>query len=555
MACRRRIDIRTKSGGYNACAPLAANREDPAEAASDRPHLANGVDPTGVMRIEWRRFRRSEHRNWISHSFLDVHLRDGSCTRYHFYGDLGMVETVLEGPEAFEDTHVYKNRIARFADFAEPLRLADIRRFAEQSSSKPYSVRNNNCHHFVRDMWNEFVNAKLQCVHYPDRFKANFLRGMVGPLEYGLSRFVSTASLASDGLAHRYEDLPSDGEASSGGGSFRSAPSRASSSSEEDSSSSSSSSTDADDQQLSRHLRLTSWRHHDGRVVGEYRARSCRAWNFDHTRRRLDFASMLACERVFLLDGDGDLVPTVVVLNAGTEGKAPLVDSWVATWLPRLPQQDGVRVAHRISTIDVLALVSELSLGSGSGALHAAKAACFMGPTLSCGSSAKSEGGSATIVADICSVVVNNAPQNELRFLLYAIVYGGQQGVSEWRRIRLLSGNALQGRERFYYYSLEPWQPPPTTTSPAGAGKACCSPVADRAMSRSPSTKGSRDTVLPCSPRPKDSGAAGQKGRSTAPPAVAAAEAAAAAVLLAESELPALRSALATGDWAFLKLA
>ncbi|CAE7572198.1 unnamed protein product [Symbiodinium microadriaticum] len=138
--------------------------------------------PALVSQLEWRKERRSEHRDWTSHSFLHALLDDGRTMRIQrFEGSDDFVTWFWPGEQAAEGT-IYKDRVARVADLKPKLTSTELQDVAQMKASCDYDTAYHNCHHFARDVWNAVVVASLQCTHYPDRLKVGLLRGASMPL-------------------------------------------------------------------------------------------------------------------------------------------------------------------------------------------------------------------------------------------------------------------------------------------------------------------------------------------------------------------------------------
>merc|ERR1719401_1227990 len=56
-------------------------------------------NPGRVVRLEWRKNRREEHRGWTSHSVLQARLQDGKRLRIERFADTGCVSTAFEAGE------------------------------------------------------------------------------------------------------------------------------------------------------------------------------------------------------------------------------------------------------------------------------------------------------------------------------------------------------------------------------------------------------------------------------------------------------------------------
>lgn len=161
-------------------------------------YVAHFCDPKRVTCLEWRKSRQQNFGGWTSHSWLEAYLLDGSHTRYDFYADRGLMESLNGEPDPM--SQVYLGRGAEAHEFGHPLTLQVLREKVAMVGARPYSVFEFNCHHFVLEVWNSCVIEALRCTHFPDRWKLSFVY-RVGPLRNwlgGIGASLSSTSGAND---------------------------------------------------------------------------------------------------------------------------------------------------------------------------------------------------------------------------------------------------------------------------------------------------------------------------------------------------------------------
>lgn len=157
-------------------------------------------DPARVVRLEWRKVRRTESKGLTSHSWLEVRQLDGKRWRLELYSDRGYTE-MASSPDCpcfhFFDSKstIYDGRVAESQDFVRPLTGVILRDRARAIAAlQPYSISEFNCHHFVLELWNEVVIEPLRSSHYPDRAKTSMLWGLEGALSTWFENFGSASN-------------------------------------------------------------------------------------------------------------------------------------------------------------------------------------------------------------------------------------------------------------------------------------------------------------------------------------------------------------------------
>lgn len=188
-------------------------------------------DPTRVVRLEWRRVRRTVSAGLTSHSMLDVQLQSGRRLRFEKFCDTGVLESVLVPGQGWTGS-VYRGRTATANDLVRPLRAQELRQVAEALGSQPYSLVGANCHHFVRDVWNHLVIGPLRRYSHPDRIKGSIAIGIstqMGRLSLrrgGGSCLLQSRSLRSIGCkdVKAFQALGPESEEESAWGSCASSP-------------------------------------------------------------------------------------------------------------------------------------------------------------------------------------------------------------------------------------------------------------------------------------------------------------------------------------------
>lgn len=162
-------------------------------------------DPARVVRLEWRKVRRPESKGLTSHSWLQARALDGKLLRLEIYSDRGYTERIFDpfgrvSPGFFDrDSIIYGGHVAESQDFVRPLTSNTLRQLAHSvAESRPYSISEFNCHHFVMQVWNAVVIETLRATHYPDRAKTGILWGLEGALGSWLGGIGSSLAAPQD---------------------------------------------------------------------------------------------------------------------------------------------------------------------------------------------------------------------------------------------------------------------------------------------------------------------------------------------------------------------
>jgi len=475
----------TSGASSNTChAPSARTTESSSGCIED--YIAFIENPSRVLRLEWRKARRTEHRGFTSHSWLEACLLDGQRLRLEFFSDKGFCETLLLcNAPADPNSGIYDDRIANEQDFNLPLVAETLRCVAQRVGKREYSLVESNCHHFVLDVWNAVVIEALQQNHYPDRMKAGVLGGVMATLERVFSSEIGT-SLVSNDLGVRQDDLAVLQEPSP----------NARSQSEQS----------ARPNYILARTNNNSARQEEGdRISGELVAESTRSIGYDVDARVASFLNAVATGIVFRLGLGTALSP---VSNSGD-------DSFASTWLLGLDDLLAFRLACRVGTTDVVELVAQVLqpsmrthgplADSSSGRAASSEGQVQRKPALGLGnmfssfSSASSfstslasrvgldrglaatstsifassfdsfslaalesvaapGNGAENLVEDVCYVVLRSA--SEVRLAIYAVLNleptnaeGRPSAAQRWR-LRMLSGDARAGEEATFAYTM-----------------------------------------------------------------------------------------------------
>mmetsp|Transcript_31909 Transcript_31909/g.84060 ORF Transcript_31909/g.84060 Transcript_31909/m.84060 type:complete len:498 (-) Transcript_31909:32-1525(-) len=465
-------------------------------------------DPSRIVRLEWRKVRRQQHRGFTSHSWLEAYLLDGRQMRLELFGDVGLAESIFTARRREDDSIVYEGRAAGSHEFVRPLTLERLRRIAASVASRPYSVTESNCHHFVRDVWNSAVIDILRRNHYPDRVKTGFLwgasesfgkfflGGAIAPLAASFSSVgstsagnMSTAKPAADSRRRRRSRAQ---EARTGRTSLRPAPQAGlvdSFPSTAPSGHVTPSTAGAElptfgviGGQAPQHARLSA-HHEDGnRISGEIFAPMRSA--YDEATLDQYFAELARSGVLYVLEDGGALVDT------GLPGEGPQTcRAWVDMWLPSCGDA-AARLAQQIGATDVVELVQRIIPPFDDAPELARASPAFASLSSQSAATRSSSRVDQNLVSEVCYVVLAGS---EVRLAIYALLQPMHHRRGPSRRLRLLSGDVRQGKENDFAYTV------------------CCLGDSDQASSAS-------------------------------------------AVDFAREELDALRVALTTGDWGFVTL-
>eukprot|EP00927_Polykrikos_kofoidii_P025179 TRINITY_DN22679_c0_g1_i1.p1 TRINITY_DN22679_c0_g1~~TRINITY_DN22679_c0_g1_i1.p1 ORF type:complete len:467 (+),score=57.06 TRINITY_DN22679_c0_g1_i1:65-1402(+) len=381
-------------------------------------------DSMRVVRLEWRKVRRAESRGLTSHSWLEARMLDGKRLRIEVYADRGFsdlefdpthtgIESAAIRGRFFEsESKIYDNRVAETADFCQPLTAKKLKEIgAELCDSRPYSISEFNCHHFVLEVWNRVVIKPLRATHYPDRTKTGLLWGLEGTLTSWLGSVAGSVSGPEEYPPAEDDDPPLFG---------RKALERA-----------------IPEPPLSARPEVSS-----GSIAVANRL--CPAYKREI--RVEAFGHFLDRGCVYVLSGQGPLVPT------GAPPPHPQhkegCSAWAAAWLPNVLAEEGLAVAERINQIDVQEVVSKLfaATPSAGGILETVGSISFRRrETLI---------SRAPVVADVCFVVL---PRNtyDVRVAVYAVLRTGDGTLGCTWLLKMLGGNVYVRAEANYDYVLE----------------------------------------------------------------------------------------------------
>lgn len=356
--------------------------------------------PSRVIRLEWRKMRRTESKDWTSHSWLEVQTLDGKRVRMETFSNTGYNEAVCDEVAAPLGT-LYEGRVATFKDFPESgrLTLIGLRDIARRvAASKPYSLCEFNCHHFVLEVWNSIVSEKKQVVHYPDRAKVGLLWGLEGTVGTWLEGMRSSL-----GAPETEEQTPSSGAGR-------------------------------------------------GRV---FEATPRESANFDLEERLRFFEEALDSGLVYLLEAGGSLVATGVPPRSLGPSCA---ENWASAYFPGL-KSIGIRLAERMGPKDLQQLALQLfDPRADEGDAGSASPLGFLGSFNSTASTPSSRARSTSVAqqpVDVCFIALRG---RETRLVAYAVlqspvgILNGEAPQSSC--LRMLSGDALKGREASFTYSL-----------------------------------------------------------------------------------------------------
>eukprot|EP00929_Paragymnodinium_shiwhaense_P090828 TRINITY_DN50924_c0_g1_i2.p1 TRINITY_DN50924_c0_g1~~TRINITY_DN50924_c0_g1_i2.p1 ORF type:complete len:454 (-),score=60.30 TRINITY_DN50924_c0_g1_i2:114-1475(-) len=389
-------------------------------------------DPKRVVRLEWRKVRRGESKGMTSHSWLEARLMDGIRVRIELWADQGFSVSLYD-PTGRRDPRftdpeakVYDNRAAEAQDFRQPLTLTSLSDIAKNIGNKrPYSLSEFNCHHFVLDVWNNVVIDKLQATHYPDRTKTSLLWGVEGAIGTWLQTF--GGSLAPGGSLA----APVEGQTA--------APLTRGYS--------------ASDRTPNATLACFS---------GSLQAAGLDDPNYGRARRLATFCQLVKAGKVFLVEPGTPLIhtgvpPRRVSLASDANPVETTCSDWVACCLPGVGNA-GMRLAERMNGEELGDFVSEVFLQKETESSQAAAASPFTLASISSLSSISRPGGAEPqlftrdpLVEDACFVALRG---RELRWIAYCVLRcPGAAETSAWR-LRLLSGDALAGKEGSISYFL-----------------------------------------------------------------------------------------------------
>jgi len=461
-------------------------------------------DPSRVVRLEWRKVRRQQHKGLTSHSWLEAHLVDGRRLRLELFADTGLTEAVLHvGSSCNRDSVVYENRAAESHEFARPLTAERLRRVARQAAAtRLYSVTDWNCHHFVLHVWNAVVIEMLNHTHYPDRVKTGFLWGATesfGKLWVGGATWASRLGLdqretvpedTDDGRPHQ-QTLPffaslAPGTQDPAGGMWNSLVSRSSSAHDEGRARESlaRARSHGSDNQAETALRaecpqapvqLSAQQEEGSRVSGEIEASLDVLRDREPATRFEGFARVLRQGSVFLLEPGRDLA--VLSEASGSDQSRPSSagsnDGTVASccWLPNEESYIAKRLAAQIGSKRVVEnvlriIVPDAKWAEPAAAIPPGSMAFASLSSSSMASGAKQQGS----VLDECYLVLRTC--EELRFAAYLILAptpsaalggGVVRPATPFRRLRLLSGDVRTGEEGAFKYTLQDLCDQPTS--------------------------------------------------------------------------------------------
>jgi hypothetical protein len=365
-------------------------------------------DPSRVVRLEWRKLRQPKSHGLTSHSWLEAYLLDGRHVRYDFFSDHGLTESLQAGPDP--KSELYEQRAAAAHEFSTSLTAQMLRDMAQKAGSRPYSLLEYNCHHFVLEVWNSSVIDILQRSHYPDRVKTSVLSGVEGSLHTWFGGFMATAFSSTSNRA--------DAQSNRAPGS---------------------------DNESSPHARLSMRKEEGSRISGDFVCLQRNANGFDQAERAIAFASALQSGAVFLLEAGGTLIPTgLPPQHAQGEIWKPC-EMWAASWLPSVDKDAMARVIERIGKKDIVDVVAKI--------LKPESATTTPWNPLSFVSSlgSYSLGYAAESIVDVCYVVLKS---QELRLAIYACVRPNDKKDGCPWRLRLLSGDMYSEQDMTFTYTL-----------------------------------------------------------------------------------------------------
>lgn len=437
-------------------------------------------DPSSVVRVEWRKVRRDQHRGWTSHSWLEAHLLDGRRMRLECFMDVGLTETILTADQQNDDSVIWDDLAASWTELERPLTVDRLRHLAVAASSEEYSVTESNCHQFVRDIWNDIVIERLRRSHYPDKLKTTVLWGAstsVGRLLFGfMTPLASLASVAEPALTmavlappvplaqgpaalmrlgpfsscaarrpssrpreHLGDESPLFPPAAGGATSSRSPPA---------------------------HARLSARQEDGDRIAGELFVpvhKDLLDWALDR-----QFAEVVRTGLVFVLEERGELLQT--------KGTATTCGAWAEDWAPGAPIE-ARRLARLIAATDVVGLVQRIlppfaespadalaapsvPAASSLASVASVPASPAAGGPLSRLASLSLQSGDVSnrgrrdshdLVADLRFVLLLG---NEVRLAIYALLKAPARKTGRARRLRLLSGDVRAGKENYFAYTV-----------------------------------------------------------------------------------------------------
>lgn len=417
-------------------------------------------DSSRVVRLEWRKARRQQHKGLTSHSWLEAYLLDDRRLRLEFFADTGLTESMFAAGRGERESVVYEDRIAGPHDFVRPLTAQRLRRVAEGAAARPYSLTDWNCHHFVLDIWNNVVISMLQRTHYPDRVKTGVLWGASESLGKLWSEGASwaaqigivqtppstttgkqreTAAAAPNPLGRFFlgsyssspiacQELPLE--------SGTSTPSRCSL----QSTPTSLPRGDVTDVECNSHAQIEARQEEGNRVSGEVSvppSPGCAAERGWQLARALDEGA------VCLLQPGRGLATADLPPQAPRSARA-----WAEAWLPGAGEP-GVRLADRLGSTDAVDLVMRVLVPGSDGMAGRRRAAETSFASLSSESLASAAGEHGTVTSTCFVALIGS----EVRLAIYAVL-GPVRIQGPQRRLRLLSGNLHEGKDGTFAYTL-----------------------------------------------------------------------------------------------------
>mmetsp|Transcript_118568 Transcript_118568/g.369332 ORF Transcript_118568/g.369332 Transcript_118568/m.369332 type:complete len:487 (-) Transcript_118568:77-1537(-) len=425
-------------------------------------------DPSRVLRLEWRKARRQQHKGLTSHSWLEAYLQDGNRLRLEFFADTGLTESIFTAGRGERESVVYENRVAGPHEFSRPLAAHRLRNLAARAAERPYSLADWNCHHFVLAVWNGVVIDLLQRTHYPDRVKTNVLWG--ASESFGKLVAEGTAWAAQLGL---HTPPPSDagdkrreasgvapgalsrlflGSYSTSPMGLESYPSSPVASQElqlqSGASSPSRSSARSSAPPLPRgdapagapegaRARVEARQEEGSRVSGEVTATLSAG---DEQQRSAQLARALEEGAVCLLAPGAGLRTADLPLHTSWTCRA-----WADAWLPG-GGDAAERLAGHLGSMDAIDLVMRVLVPGTDGSASRRNTNSRFA-SLSSESFASGDQGD---VSSVCFVVLCGS---EVRLAIYAVL-GHMRSQDPQRRLRLLSGNLHEGKEQTFSYTL-----------------------------------------------------------------------------------------------------
>lgn len=375
--------------------------------ASADEYMAHMCNPSRIVCLEWRKMRRSEHRGWTSHSWIEAHLEDESRLRLEFFAE-GLMQTVQSTPCSSSGSVLYEGRLARAHEFAMPLTADSLRALATSIATRPYSVADFNCHHFVRAVWNRVVIDILQKRHYPDRVKTAFMK-----LGGGRSWRQLAESFASFSSRSKEEEQAADDDESP----LCDTPCK---------------------------LHTMSTRSEEGqRVSGELSAAPDTS---DHASRLARFCHAVASGNVYYVKLGSEVMCTRFLAEhqrAAARDNEGRVAAWISEWFPNAPDA-AAKIVERIGSTDVVDLVARVikpdtTTTQGQSTSLASVASTALGSS------------SRVPVSDMCFVALHG---EQLRLAIYAVLRRvGKVDEPAWR-LRLVSGDAWSQLDNEFVYTL-----------------------------------------------------------------------------------------------------